>query len=314
MTPTLSNERLNLLPHYNHLAGTISHNFPHLWGPVKLALGFWATGLLQGKPTHLRLNLIGDPSLGSQTVLETLPDIHGEHLSLGMIPHLDHPTWKTWVGQWGPNVHFLYVDDRCGSTLEQRWNTGKTPPPYELRLERCRRAVNQFLSTLEEVYRGEVVWDHHHNDPKTLEWIHRFARLQATLREESSEPIQKGLSTLAQGLKLLGGGEIMPPLLNVTISSMPPPFEGIFFNLINYEPGYITLHEVQNLLEKDPSSNGDQIMNKLDQLGIMKNEQGALKLREEWTWLHDYKVYHWYCLGYAGDLSGPNCPTWGYET
>jgi len=312
MTTTQMHKSSQLFHHIRDLETTITQTFPNLWGPVNLVLGAWATRLFQDQPTPLRVNLVGDPNLGSSTVREMFQDIQEEHLSLGSIPHLDQQTWEVWNSQGGNRVHFLDVDERCGPTLEE-WMKGCAPIlPYEERVWRCQRAVNGFSRFVGETYLWSVVWDRQKDDPDTLEWIHRFATLQATLREQPSEPIFEGLYTLAQGLALLSGEPIsegIPNLLTVTISSMPPPFGRIFLDLINYESAGIEMKYMQKLLRDYPFIKPDQSMKQLHQWGIMEyvqsdqEEPAGLKLREEWTWCQDKKLWWWYGEGYAGDLS-----------
>ncbi len=298
-------ENTSLFYHMGDLEKTITQAFPNLWQPVKLALGAWATGLLKGPTQHLRLNFVGKPSLGSATVLEIFEGTLEPHVSLGNIPHLDYQTWETRIAQLGNRVHFLAVDERSGTRLEERIK-GQTTPSYEDRLRKCRLAVNQFLSLMRETY-GEaqsMVWEH---KPETLEWIHRFATLQATLREESPEAIVESLNTLGQGVAMLQGegyGELHS-LIKVTVSSMPPPFGELFDNLLSLDSDYLKQIEIERILKSFPSFNAQEIMEKLEQLSIMKYVQpdegtSYIMLRDEWAWCHDFNVLVWYAIGNCG--------------
>jgi len=308
MTTIQKCEPARLFHHIRDLEKTITQAFPNIWGPVQLILGAWATRWLPGQQKPMRVNLVGKATLGSETVIEIFQDVQDASLTLGNIPHLDQLTWETWTSQWGNGVHFLDVDERCGETLEERMEQSGldlTPPPYEDRLRICRRAVKQFLAIMKETYIGGVVWDH---DPENLEWIQRLANLQATLREQPSGSIFESLNILGQGVVLLeveANGELHS-LVNVTVSSMPPPFGRIFFDLINYESETIEYWRMEHLLKAYPSTSAYQIMKKLDQLGIMEyvqlddEETSYCKFREEWSWVNGYRINLWQTLGCMG--------------
>jgi hypothetical protein len=88
---------------------------------------------------------------------------------------------------------------------------------------------------------------------------------------------------------------------------------------MNDPTNYIDYEKMEGMLKAYPSFSTDQIMEQLDQLGIMEyvlrddEETRYLQLRKEWSWLEADEFFAWYEIGCRGQLAVCNLRDYQHE-
>jgi hypothetical protein len=226
---------------------------------------------------------------------------------IGCTTPFDRKAWKV-MAQLGSRLFFLLMESVEEITAEDLVTATKETP-YKTRIAECKAAVHEYLDALFD-HRGGVrgvQWKSDADPEEVTQWIAQCALLLSRMRTPRAEidgpiPVTEApyraysvLYNLARGHALVHGrtaltSDDLPPLAQVTASSMPTERAWVFRALVESASGQLTVTEVKGALRVKDAETAIKVMEDVDSLEVMEyvkpgmGTASFLRFQPKWSW------------------------------